>query len=46
MPIGALWSGAVAERVSAPAAMAVGALISLGAALLIFAFAPRVRSLE
>jgi MFS family permease len=46
MPIGALWVGAVAEYASAPAAMIIGALISLAFAALLFVFAPWVRALE
>jgi MFS family permease len=46
MPIGALWIGAVAESVSAPAALMVGATVSLIFAALMYVFAPRVRALE
>ncbi|MBC8075085.1 MAG: MFS transporter [Chloroflexales bacterium] len=46
MPLGALWIGAVAERISSPAALMVGAFVSLGCAVLIFVFAPRVRRLQ
>ncbi len=46
MPLGALWVGAVAEYVSAPTAMIIGALISLAFAGLLFVFAPWVRRLE
>lgn len=46
MPLGALWIGAVAERVSSPAALVVGALVALGCAALLVLFAPRVRRLQ
>lgn len=46
MPLGALFIGAVAEGISAPVAMATGALISLACSVLIFAFAPLVRRLQ
>jgi MFS family permease len=46
MPLGALWIGALAEGVSAQAALTVGALVSLSVAALIFVFAPRLRRLQ
>jgi MFS family permease len=46
MPIGALWVGAVAEYASAPAAMIIGAVVSLVFAVLLLVFTPWVRKLE
>jgi hypothetical protein len=46
MPMGALWAGAVAEAAGAPAAVTIGAAISLGFAVLLWLFAPWLRRLE
>ena len=46
MPIGALWVGAVAERVGEPSAVVVSAAIALGCAALIWVFVPKLRALE
>lgn len=45
-PLGSLWAGYLAEHVGAPAAIAIGAVISLAYAIFIFIRAPRVRALE
>jgi MFS family permease len=45
MPLGALWSGAVAAVVGPPLTVVVGAAISLAFAVLVFVFAPRVWAL-
>jgi MFS family permease len=46
MPLGALWIGAVAEKVNEPAAVLVGASVTLGYALLIWFFVPKLRRLK
>jgi MFS family permease len=46
MPIGALWVGAVAERIGEPSAVVLSAAIALGCAALIWVFAPKLRALE
>jgi fucose permease len=45
MPLGALWSGALAHIIGAPLAIVVGALIVLGFAILLWVFMPQVRQL-
>jgi MFS family permease len=46
MPIGALWVGAIAEQVGAPAAVLVNAVVWLGVAGLVWFVVPRLRTLE
>ncbi len=46
MPIGALWVGALAERVGEPSAVILGAVMALGCAALIWVFVPKLRALE
>lgn len=46
MPLGSLWIGAVAEHVSEPAAVFIGSSITLGYALLIWFFVPKMRRLR
>lgn len=46
MPLGALWIGAVAEHISEPAAVFIGSSITLGYALLIWLFVPKLRRLK
>jgi MFS family permease len=46
MPIGALWAGASAEQFGEPSTVAIGALISLGVAGLLWVRAPWLRRLE
>jgi MFS family permease len=46
MPLGALWIGAVAEHVSEPAAILIGSSVTLGYALLIWLFVPKLRRLK
>ena len=46
MPIGALWVGAVGERVGEPSAVVLSAAIALGCAALIWVFVPKLRALE
>jgi MFS family permease len=46
IPLGALWAGAVAEAAGAPAAVIIGAAISLGFAAVLWVFAPWLRKLE
>jgi MFS family permease len=46
MPMGALWAGAVAELAGEPAAVILGAAISLGFAVVLWLFAPWLRRLE
>jgi MFS family permease len=46
MPLGGLWVGAVAQSVGEPAAVAIGASISLAVAAGVFVFFPRIRKLE
>ncbi len=46
MPLGALWIGAVAERVSEPAAVFIGSCITLAYALLVWFLAPQMRRLK
>ncbi len=45
MPIGALWIGAVAEYLSEPAAVMIGASVLLGLGMLVYARVPRLRAL-
>jgi MFS family permease len=45
MPLGALWSGALAHVIGAPLAIVVGALIVLGFAVLLWTRMPQVRQL-
>ncbi len=45
-PLGALWIGAVAERVSEPAAVLIGSSITLSYALLVWFFIPDIRRLK
>jgi MFS family permease len=46
MPIGGLLAGAVAEHIGEPITLALGALILLGAAMLVWLFVPRLRTIE
>jgi predicted MFS family arabinose efflux permease len=46
MPIGALWAGAVAERVGPPETVLIGSGISLAFAALVYIFVPQLRALE
>lgn len=46
MPLGALWIGAVADRVSEPAAVFIGSSITLGYALLVWFLVPGMRRLK
>jgi MFS family permease len=46
MPIGALWVGAIAEQVGAPAAVLVNAVVWFGVAGLAWLVVPRLRALE
>jgi MFS family permease len=46
MPIGALWVGAIAERIGAPAAVLVNAVAWFGVAGLAWLLVPRLRALE
>lgn len=46
MPMGALWAGAVAEVAGEPAAIILGAAISLAFGLVLWVFAPWLRKLE
>jgi MFS family permease len=43
MPLGALWSGTVAEHLSEPAAIVINALLALGVAVAIWFAFPRIR---
>jgi MFS family permease len=45
MPVGALWAGTVAEGAGERVAVALGALISLGVAVVLWFRAPRLRAL-
>jgi MFS family permease len=45
LPLGALWVGAVAERFGEPAAVLIGSSITLGYALLVWIFVPKMRRL-
>jgi MFS family permease len=46
MPIGALLTGAVAELIGEPPTLVLSALISLGFALLLWLYVPKLRALE
>ena len=46
MPIGALWVGAMAERVGEPSTVILSAVMALGCAALIWVFVPKLRALE
>ena len=46
MPLGALWIGAVADRISEPAAVFIGSSITLGYALFVWFFVPKMRRLK
>jgi hypothetical protein len=46
MPVGALWAGAAAETAGEPAAVMIGAGVSLGFAVLLWFVAPWLRRLE
>ncbi len=46
MPLGALWVGAVAEHISEPAAVFIGSSITLGYAIFVWFFVPRIRRLK
>ncbi len=45
MPLGALWAGAVAQWISEPVAVIVGAIAALVCAVGLFLFAPMIRNL-
>lgn len=46
MPLGGLWTGAVAAVVGAPLTLVFGAGVSLAFAIFVFIFAPKVRALH
>jgi len=46
MPAGALWIGTVAEKVSEPSAILVGASVTLAYAVLVRLFVPELRRLK
>jgi fucose permease len=43
MPIGALWTGSVAEQLGEPAAVILNALAAMAVALCVFFFIPKIR---
>lgn len=45
MPLGALWTGTLAEKLNQPITVIIGALISLGFAVFIFWRIPKIRAL-
>ena len=46
IPFGALWTGAVAEHLGEPVAVIIGSVISLGFAMVVWVWMPKIRKLE